>query len=158
MNRYSQCLFFAKKTSAHAHARLSGAVVIVPATPTAAQRNGVCVKAITSADGADGVPLATWADPRKLAKRAIAITESEARALAPRMMAEVDRFQDRPEYRAMHVVEMVGAIVRGAVALQSADENVNAGLPTTGPVETDGPTGWKHHGPAYQWRERAPRL
>jgi len=119
---YSDCLFFAEKTSAHKGARLAGTVLVVAKRPSGDMVNGKTVKAIGVPRGdAMGVPVATWTSLEYLTRKCVEVTEGEARTLQPRMFAALEAYDRALEYRAGHVFAIVEAIRRGRYSLQPAD-------------------------------------
>jgi hypothetical protein len=120
--RYTNCRFFAERTSARKGADFSGGVVIVETKPSADHINGECVKALgTPRGGTRLVPSATWVSKVYLTKKCVEVTEVEARALAPEMFRALESFDRSSEFRAMYEVALREARDRGKYTLQSAE-------------------------------------
>jgi hypothetical protein len=143
MPTYSECMFFAEKTSAHKGATLAGTVLVLARKLTPEMQNGTTVKAIGVPRGdAKAVPVATWVSLKYLTRSCVQVTEEEARQLQPKMFAALEAYDRAPEYRTSHALTVAGAVRRGTYSLQPADDQVLRALGVSSPVETA--TGFEH--------------
>jgi hypothetical protein len=132
------CKFYAEKKSAHKGSPLAGTVLIVAKKLTPAMRNGATVKAVgVPRDAPFSPPCATWVHPGHLVRRCVEVSETEARTIAPRMFDALDRHNVKPEFRAMHALEIARAFDDGRYSMQPADERIIDIIAPSKAEETD---------------------